>query len=144
VYFHPDFAGSGKQWWGRKLKHLIKRFGEEVVARSVLNVVYFPYPSRRFGHKRLRLPSQQYGFDLVRDAVGRNAAIVLMRPGKRDAWLEAVPQLKGYARFFSVKNPQTPVISPKNCAGYSEAERALENFAKARGWRTGEEHAADS
>ncbi len=120
-YLNPEFrkAGGG-DWWDRKLKSLLARFERKVVARSVLNVVYFPYPSLRFGHKRLRLSSQDYGFSLVRDAVSRNAVIVLMRPGKQEAWEAAVPQLKGYGRFYSVKNPRTPVISPNNCAGYSE------------------------
>ena len=106
-----------------------------------MNVVYFPYPSLRFGHKRLRLSSQDYGFGLVRDAVNRDAVIVLMRPGTRKAWAEAVPQLKDYGRLFAVKNPQTPAVSPNNCSRYSEVESAIATFAKARGWKAGEEQA---
>src|SRR5207245_11805556 len=64
LFLAPEFGGPGKTWWERKLKCLLKRFEREVVARSILNVVYFPYPSRRFGHRRLRLASRQYSFHL--------------------------------------------------------------------------------
>jgi hypothetical protein len=98
VYLAPDFTGPHKQWWERKLKSLLKRFGHQVVARSILNVPYFPYASQRFGRGLPRLPSQAYSFRLVRHALVRNAIIVFMR---RDAmWKEALPELEKYDRIF--------------------------------------------
>src|SRR5258707_120499 len=87
VYLDPAFCEIGK-WWERKLRLLIKRFGREVLARSILNVPYFPYASQNFGHRRLSLPSQQYNFHLVREAMKRQAVIVLVR--REDIWMEAV------------------------------------------------------
>jgi hypothetical protein len=70
--------------------------------------------------------------------VTRGAVIILMRPGKKDAWVEAVSELGQYDRFYSVNNPRNPTISPNNCAGYSEVVKAIEDFiGHARGERTG-------
>jgi hypothetical protein len=122
VYLDPKFSEAGK-WWDPKLKHLL-RFGPEVVARSILNIAYFPYPSRRFGHRWLDLPSQQYTFRLVREAMDRQAVIVFMR--RDDMWKEAVPQLKQYDRLFQVKNVRNPAVSPKNCPeGFQEVVEAI-------------------
>jgi hypothetical protein len=123
-FLHPDFIKSGNVWWKQRLKPLIDRFGDRIVARSVLNIVYSPYPSNRFGHGRIQLPSkaQEYSFGLVRDALERKAAVVLLRSGKgnQEAWLRAVPGLKEYDRFYCGSNPQAPYISPKNCPGFFE------------------------
>jgi hypothetical protein len=124
VFLAPDFSGPGKEWWERKLKHLLCRCGREVVARSILNVVYCPYPSRKFGHQRLYLPSQEYSFHLIRNAMEREAFIVFMR--KRDRWLNAVKQLKKYDRQCQVKNTRNPVISPRNCSAFEIVVRAID------------------
>jgi hypothetical protein len=109
------------------LRQLLDRFGNEVLARSLLNVVYFPYPSETFAHRKLPLGSQQYGFRLVGRAMERKAFIVSMRPGKNRYWLEAVSGLRDYAHFYSVKNPQNPAISLNNLPrGYDEVVSAIE------------------
>ena len=92
------------------------------MARCILNVVYFPYPSLRYGHQRLNLRSraQVYNFNLVREAVKRKAVVVLLRSGKenRKAWLSAVPELDGYDKFYFGKNPQQPSVSRCNCPNF--------------------------
>src|SRR5262249_3496643 len=42
VYLDPDI-GWDERWWTPKLKHILSIFHRDVVARSLLNVVYFPY-----------------------------------------------------------------------------------------------------
>jgi hypothetical protein len=111
VFLDPKIEPVGK-WWERKLKYLFRIFTREASARSLLNVPYFPYPSRNFGHRRLELPSQGYAFALVREAVERGAVIVFMRRDKM--WLEKVPTLKNYKRAFKVKNVQNPTLNPGN------------------------------
>jgi hypothetical protein len=97
-----------------KTKALIAKFDRKVVARSLFNVVYFPYVSPHFGHSRLCLPSQVYSFGLVRKAVSRGAVVVLMYRGQERHWLAQVPELTGYSKFLRVNNPQNPAISPGN------------------------------
>lgn len=114
LYLDPEFPEAGR-WWRQKLKCLIDVLGEKVVGRSVCNVVFFPYPSIRFGHRRCELPSQAYAFGFVHQAVERGAAIVLMRKGRLKQWLDKVPSLIAYDKLVLLRNPQMPSISPKNC-----------------------------
>jgi hypothetical protein len=125
VFLDPDFGcAGGKKWWERKLKALLGLFGHQVIARDVLNVPYFPYPSRRYGHGRLSLPSQVYGFKLVRDAMKRGAVIVRMR--KNEKWLTQVDGLRSYEHLYHVENWQNPTISRRNCNGFDAIVRAIE------------------
>lgn len=132
VYLDPALSEPLKKWWRPKLKHSLERFGPEfgpeVVARSILNVVYFPYASQRFKHGKLNLDSQQYGFQLVRAAMERNAVIVRFRKGMH--WFKAVKGLEGYARLYRVKNFQNPTISPKNCEHFEEIVKAIREAEK--------------
>ena len=80
---------------------------------SVLCVEFFGYHSDRFAHRKLRLPSQDYGVHLVRQAMARNAVVVVMR--SRRFWFDAVLELESYPRRFSLRNVQSTYVSPRNC-----------------------------
>lgn len=125
VYLNPAFD-EWETWWRRKrVRRLIERFGQQTVARSILNVVLCPYPSRRF--RRLSVPSQGYSFGLVRNAVIRKAVIILFRPGGRDEWVRNVPELQGYSDFYEVPNAQNPAIT-ENCCGYAQVLLSIEAY----------------
>jgi len=120
IHFHIEHEASspGARWWHRVSRHLCDHFGREVVARRLMAVQYFPYHSKRFGHARLKIPSQKYGFSLVSAAVQRGALIVCVRG--RWLWQEAVPELKTYPRFSELKNPRNASLSPGNSARFDE------------------------
>jgi len=120
IHFHIEHEASspGARWWHRVSRHLVNSLDRAVVARRLLAVQYFPYHSQRFGHARLRIPSQQYGFDLVSAAVQRGALIVCVRG--RQLWQEAVPELKTYQRFTVLKNPRNASLSPGNSTRFGE------------------------
>jgi hypothetical protein len=115
----PNIPPRSREWWDRKLKHLFREFGPDqdvarsILARSILAVEFFPYVSHRFGHGRLSLPSQQYGFNLVRNAMKRGAVIVLTRGRRR--WEKAVEDLAKYPRLVRLKEVQRAPITPDNC-----------------------------
>jgi hypothetical protein len=129
LYLDPRLEGVGK-WWVSKLNRLIEHFGREVVSRSVLNVVYFPYPSVRFRKGGPLLDSQRYSFHLVRRAIERNAVIIFMRKG--NGWYTQVPKLRRYRRRYQVHNLQNPVVSENNCDGFDSVVRAIEVAATRR------------
>jgi hypothetical protein len=114
----PDIAPRSR-WWDRKLKHLYCEFGPDqnvarsILARTILAIEYFPYVSKRFGHARLSLPSQQYSFNLVRKAIERGAVIVLTRGRRR--WEKAIASLDTYPRLIQLKEVQRAIISRNNC-----------------------------
>jgi hypothetical protein len=121
----PLNDGPGHRWWSRKLRPLVERFDAKHVAQNVLCVELFPYHSLKFGVATLRVPSQHYSFDLVREALRRDALIVAMRSLR--LWNEAVPGLESHPRLCTTRSAQNPTISERNCDRFSEILRALEN-----------------
>jgi hypothetical protein len=111
VFLDPKLQPVGK-WWERKMKCLFRIFTREAIARSLLNVPYFPYASSRFRHSKVELPSQEYGFDLVREAMKREAVIVFMR--RDDIWKVKISELRDYPLAFKVNNTMTPTLNPAN------------------------------
>jgi len=70
------------KYWEGKLRWLIERFDIPTVAHSVFCVEFFPYHSERFD-RTIGVPSQQYSFSLVKQAITRGAVILILR-GERD------------------------------------------------------------
>lgn len=121
---------SGDKWWRGCFATLARDVGHRIapglsnsaklnagykhLELCVCSVEYFPYGSDRFAHSLLRLPSQAYSFDLVRQGICRGATIVVLKGWKE--WLGAVPELCSYAKvgrlngFLGAK-----YITPGNC-----------------------------
>jgi hypothetical protein len=107
----PSLRPNRTVWWEKRLGALIESVGLEAVAQNVLCVEYFPYHSKKY-KKCERLPSQDYSFALARDAVKRNAVILLMR-GK-EQWTNAVPSLSSYNQLFFPNSFQCAYVSRNN------------------------------
>jgi hypothetical protein len=123
---------DGRKWWERKLDGLFRAFGPDkedkevaraILAKSILAVEFFPYASRRYGHGRDPLPSQQYSFGLVRSAMARGASIVLTRGHKR--WLGAMKDLEGYSKLVWLKQVQSAPVSKNNCRDPKQFEEMV-------------------
>jgi hypothetical protein len=119
-HFHlnSEADAPGAKWWRRACRPLVRQLalddedGFRLLAKRLLCVEYFPYHSKRFAHGHLRLPSQQYAFKLVADAVRRSAEVVCMRGEKE--WKGAVPELVGYERFRKLRYPRVSSLSAAN------------------------------
>lgn len=107
----------GSIWWQRIVGPLIRATSFDVVAKNILCVQFFPYHSISFGSGLLSVPSQQYGFNLVRAAMDRHAEIVVMR--SKRLWFSAIPELESYPNLHKAKNPRNPSLSPGNLEGHS-------------------------
>jgi hypothetical protein len=112
----PGFENGGRTWWEKKLKPLLEIFERKKIARSIQCIEYFPYHSQRFNHSSLNLPSQNYGFGLIRSAISRGAVVVIMRA--KALWTQKIPELQRYSRTFTLNSPQNVVVSPRNCKGF--------------------------
>jgi hypothetical protein len=102
----------GARYWNRKARPLIEAAGFDTVAKNLLCIQYFPYHSKEYKPSPAVIPSQQYGFALLRAALARGADVVIMR--SRRLWTAAVPQLDTNARVHLVRNPRNPTLSPRN------------------------------
>lgn len=127
-FLDPSLQCAGSQYWRRALKPIIGEVGLDRVARGVLCVEYFAYHSERFNRPRRRIPSQEYSFFLVREAIKRGALIFLHR--SLESWLVAVPELEHYGHRYQITNPQAPPrLSLERCPeGFSEAVRRLKRL----------------
>ncbi len=125
-FFHLDPAGHGpgRSWWERTLGSLLRDVGPACVAQSFLCLEFFPYHSESFAHGRLRLPSQEYTFWLLRAALTREALVIVSRGWKE--WVGAVPELARHARVYKTRSRRSSRLSPGNCPdGYAEVCAAL-------------------
>lgn len=128
-HFHlvDPTRGPGFRWWHRKCRQLIADVGEEAVSRNLLCIEFSPYHSRTFAHPFLRLPSQEYGFALLRAAIKRNAVVVCMRGLSQ--WLGAVPDLDQYPNLLLPRSTRSATLSPRNIPHYRRLVSALLNDA---------------
>ena|SRR5437868_1785186 len=115
--FHQYIAGANP-WWTR----LVKKLERTDIERSILSVEFFPYRSVSFGCGHVRLPSQEFSFDLVRRAIARKAAIVVLR-GERQ-WVGAIPELVTECELIRISNPRAASLSVKNL-GEASYQRLL-------------------
>ncbi len=106
----PSLDAPGRKWWEQRLGQLVKATSQRGVANSVLCVEYFPYHSRKYQAHAV-LPSQTYGFELVRSALDRGALVIAMRG--LPLWKAAVPELE--ARSHAMRSPQNPTFTRRNC-----------------------------
>ncbi len=114
----------GGVYYRPKFRQPIEEFGEKRLAEEFLVVEYFPYTTKRGIGSKCCIPSQEYGFYLVREAMRRNAIIIQMR--SKMIWQEALPGLKSYPCYFELRSVQNTAISEKNCPdGYPEIRRLL-------------------
>lgn len=102
---------GGYEWWAKILKPLLKAgVGEAALRDKIMAVEYFPYHSKSYKDLPI-VPSQQFAFDLVREAVRREKTIVIMR-GK-GYWTKAVSELKAHP-YLEIKNPRNVTVSANN------------------------------
>lgn len=93
----------GRLWWQKCLGHLIKAVGQPKVEKNIFCVDYFPYHvPAKFKHGQVRVPSQKYGFSLLKQAMERDAVILFLYKEARRLWsgYDAIPELHDYRRAY--------------------------------------------
>lgn len=112
LHLQPSATTPGGRWWHQRARRLIADVGFDVVARGLACIQFTPYHSEQYASDSPSIPSQQYSFHLVREAMARQAEIVVMRSWK--LWVGAIPELASYGRVHRASNPRAPYISPGN------------------------------
>lgn len=117
-------------YWARKLKPLIDISSTEIVSNKMCKIQFFPYHSNKYRKptksllkkhfNKNYLPSQEYNFFLVKEAIKRKATIII--PRSRKLWEEAIPELKNYSNKMYTNSYQNITLSEKNLGS--------ENFRK--------------
>ena len=101
----------GYKYWTEKLGAVVESFDAKYIAERVSGIQYFPYPSVGESLKSY-VPSQAYSFELkVRQAISREALIVIMNAHRK--WLRSVGVLRTVP-YLLVRNPRNPTITTRN------------------------------
>jgi len=104
---NPDFEKySIYRWWYDHLSCLIEAVGLKTVSEKVFAAEYFPYFSKKFHYFPKKQPyfsknlsgepileSQEYTFNLVKEAIEAEKIIVIMRAKKK--WYNSIKGVKG-------------------------------------------------
>jgi hypothetical protein len=90
-------------------------------------VEFLGYSSPTYPDLPTRLPSQEYGFHLVRDFIARGIPIVVLLGERR--WLDAVPERRD-AGYVRARSPRASFVSPGNL-GEETVERVVAAMAEA-------------
>ena len=118
VHLAADLAYPGAAWWRSVVGHLTREVVDGVpltpkrIAGRLFAVQFFPYHSRKFEHGLLRLPSQDFGFALVRLAIARDALVIVARGAKE--WQGAVPELARHPSVAHLNAPVNRALTPGN------------------------------
>lgn len=127
---HSMTPGYG--YWNARLRRLCEHVGRSVLLQQLLCVQFFPYQSQEFRALPEHLPSQRFGFDLVRRAVSEGRLVIVLRSLR--LWQTAVPEL-GNADIIGLRSPRSPYLTANNM-GDENFRRVVERLREASQTKT--------
>lgn len=113
-HFHLDPAladTEGGTWFNQKYKWLINESSRESLAKNLVTCELAPYHSLKWKIPKFMPPTQEFTCSLIRQAMERNAVILLARTPK--IWLSQIPELANYSNVFR-PNSINASVSPNN------------------------------
>lgn len=113
---------ESSDYWLKKFMPLISFTSKEKVANNISIIQFFPYHTKKYKNipKRLldgNLESQNYNFQLVRQAIERKAIIIILRGRKYWFQSDAVPELEKYQNTHFTNSYLNTILSEKNLGG---------------------------
>jgi hypothetical protein len=117
------YTGAYK-WLDTITRWLREECGEDALQHKLMQVQYLAFKSKEDPGIKQKLPSQNYSFMLVREAMAAGKEIVMMRSERQ--WIEAVPELADYS-YIKLANNRRPYLSEVNLIenGFGRLCRAL-------------------
>jgi hypothetical protein len=123
-HFDPELDGTeGALWYKAKYKWLIESTSMNAVAKNLVTCELAPYHSVKWKIPKIMPPSQEFTYQVIRDAISREAVILLARTPR--VWLQNIPELSRYPYVFK-PNSINASISPNNYpAGFEKIVKAI-------------------
>lgn len=123
-FFDPELKETdGGKWFSKKYRWLIEATDRAAVARNVVTCELAPYHSVRWRNPKTMPPTQEFTYAIVRNAIERDATILLARTPK--IWEQHVLELKTYPRVYR-PNSINASVSPGNYLGaFNEIVKAI-------------------
>ena len=112
-FFDPKLQGTvGHKWYAKRFSQLIRETSPQIMAKNVLSCELVPYHSFSWKKPKQMPPTQEFTYEIVNSAIDRGAIILIGR-GK-SIWMENVPKLKNYSRYFQPSSSQCAYVSRNN------------------------------
>jgi hypothetical protein len=110
---NKEFEGSSiYTWWYKRLRQLIEEIGnQQQVSKNIFVAEYLPYFSENY-RRGITLPSQEYTFDIVRNAIHKDKMIIIMRARKN--WEKSIDELIKYPYKYVLHSPQNVYVTRNN------------------------------
>jgi hypothetical protein len=102
---------GGFLYWDRRLREVVAAVGRRRAADGLICLQYIGYCSKTYKGVPSIVPSQRYGFHLLRRAIREGALVIVLR--SESLWLRAVPELRTYPHI-TLTNPRNPYLNCRN------------------------------
>ena len=106
----------------RLMREVLAAVGQERVAQRMMWLQYLGYQSREWVPFPVPLPSQEFAFSLLREAMN-SGKVVIIGVGET-LWTSAVPELADYG-YIPLDSPRNPTLTRRNM-GQAEFTRVVE------------------
>lgn len=117
----PDNPELEDEWLKHRIRKVVHDTSLARVSKGIFLVNYHAYPSKSWYAIPFTFETQRYSFQLVSEAIGRNALIIMSR--NMLGWFTAIPGLYDYKNRVTFKSSRSVHISEKNLG--PEAYKAL-------------------
>jgi hypothetical protein len=124
-HFDPELVDTeGGKWFRNKYKWLIEATSLKAVASNLITCELAPYHSLKWKIPKFMPPTQEFTYQIIREAMDRDAVILLARTPK--LWLKNIPELEKYPKVFR-PNSINASVSPNNYPkGFAEVVSAIQ------------------
>ena len=126
--YSQDNPERESDWLIPRIRYLVKDTSINKVSRGLFLMNYHAYNSVSWYPIPFTFETQRYSFQLVSDAMKRNALIIMRR--NELGWFTAIPGLSKYKNRVSFKSSRSVHISRPNLGdeAYEELLKRLESF----------------
>lgn len=114
LYWLNPIYGESKSynWWLDKLGYLDGETNRKIITNRFFSIEYFAYYSSNFPNDLNHLPSQDYSFHLIKQAIIEKKIIIVAR--HKELWYSAISELRNYINKYELKSSQNVIISQNN------------------------------
>lgn len=121
-YLNPRLSFTGSyQWQVKRFRKLIETTSHEAAGKRVMVLQFHPYRSVSYRKQRFILPTQEYTFHILREAISQGKLIVITR--LRSEWQAQVPELRSY-NCLELANARSPYLTPTNLKIWPDGTKA--------------------
>ena len=116
---------KSEDWWIPRIRNVVHDSSLERVSRNLFFINFHAYNSVSWYPIPFTFPTQEYMFQLVRQAISRDALIILAR--NELGWCTAIPELLDYRNLLRFKSNRSAHVTSNNL-GKVEYETLLRHL----------------